>query len=174
MNKTLSSVLLAALLSLVLSSCGFRLRGDYQLPSALLELQFQSNDHYSELSRLVKNNLGRYKVTISEDISKPKLRLFKDKFERGTLSLFANGQVAEYELIYRVKYHLTLPGNDPFRFEVVIRRDYLDDPLSAQAKNRELAQLLREIRHEAAQKIVYQLSQLNNLEQNIALALPNP
>lgn len=160
MNKTFLSVLIATLLSLVLSSCGFRLKGDYQLPPSLLNLELQSPDTHSELSRLVRHQLQRYQVTISKQKNIPILRLGKDKFERGTLSLFASGQVAEYELIYSVKYQLVIKDSDVKDFELTIRRDYLDDPQSAQAKSRERAQLLREIRNEAAQKIVYQLSQI--------------
>ena len=160
MNKTFLSVLIATLLSLVLSSCGFRLKGDYQLPASLLNLELQSPDTHSELSRLVRHQLQRYQVTISKQKNIPILRLGKDKFERGTLSLFASGQVAEYELIYSVKYQLVIKDSDVKDFELTIRRDYLDDPQSAQAKSRERAQLLREIRNEAAQKIVYQLSQI--------------
>ncbi|MDP2560591.1 LPS assembly lipoprotein LptE [Psychrobium sp. 1_MG-2023] len=162
MNKTLLSVLSALLLSLVLSSCGFRLKGDYQLPPSLLTLKLQSPDNYGELSRLVKSKLARYQVTVADstDTDLPILFLSKDKLERGTLSLFSTGQVAEYELTYSVDYLLTLPNQEPQRFNVTIRRDYLDDPQSAQAKSRERAQLLREIRAEAAQIIVYQLSQI--------------
>jgi len=160
MNKTLLSVLIATLLSFVLSSCGFRLKGEYQLPPSLLSLKLQSPDSHSELSRLVKNKLIRYRVELNDDKQSPILRLGKDKLERGTLSLFSSGQVAEYELIYTVHYQLIIPNKEPQRFDLSIRRDYLDDPQSAQAKSRERAQLLREIRNEAAQKIVYQLSQL--------------
>jgi len=160
MNKTFLSVLMAALLSLVLSSCGFRLKGDYQLPPSLLSLNLQSPDTHSELSRLVRHQLERYQVSLDKQADTPVLRLGKDTFERGTLSLFSSGQVAEYELIYSVNYQLVIKDAEVQYFELTIRRDYLDDPQSAQAKSRERAQLLREIRDEAAQKIVYQLSQI--------------
>jgi len=160
MNKTFITVLTALLLSLVLSSCGFRLKGDYQLPPSLLDLNLQSSDHHSELSRLVRHQLARYQVNLVNTDDAPVLRLGKDTFERGTLSLFSSGQVAEYELIYTVNYQLVLKESEVQNFELSIRRDYLDDPQSAQAKSRERAQLLREIRSEAAQKIVYQLSQI--------------
>lgn len=160
MNKTFVSVLIATLLSLVLSSCGFRLKGDYKLPPSLLSLNLQSPDAHSELSRLVTHQLERYQVNLNNQADTPVLRLGKDKFERGTLSLFATGQVAEYELIYTVNYQLIVKDSEVQNFELTIRRDYLDDPQSAQAKSRERAQLLREIRNEAAQKIVYQISQI--------------
>jgi len=160
MNKTLLSVFVAALLSIMLSSCGFRLKGDYQLPPSLLMLNLQSPDSHSELSRLVKNKLQRYQVSLNDLADTPVLRLGKDKLERGTLSLFASGQVAEYELIYTVKYQLIIANQAVKDYQLTIVRDYLDDPQSAQAKSRERAQLLREIRNEAAQTIVYQLSQI--------------
>lgn len=163
MSKTLLSILFATLVSMLVSSCGFRLKGDYQLPPSLLTLDLQSPDTHNELSRLVRNQLTRYQVDIANDADLPVLRLNKDTLERGTLSLFSSGQVAEYELIYNVSYLLIVPDREPQSFQITIRRDYLDDPQSAQAKSRERAQLLREIRSEAAQRIVYQLSQLQTL-----------
>ena len=91
----------------------------------------------------------------------PVLMLQQDSLERRTLSLFPNGQVAEYELIYRVQYQLLLPGQELQQFQFELTRDYQDDPNQAAAKAKELELMLGELRQQAANRIVRQLSRLH-------------
>jgi len=74
------------------------------------------------------------------------------------LSLFANGQVAEYELIYSVHYQVRFTGEDARVFKFELYRDYQDDPNRALAKSRELTLLLSEMRTSAADKILRDLA----------------
>ena len=144
----------------IISGCGFRLQGNYQLPTSLQSLNVQSQDKFNEITRLVTAQLAQQKVEINTSGTAPVLRLGKERFERGTLSLFSTGQVAEYELIYSLEYQLIEPNQEARPFTVTIRRDYLDDPQTAQAKSREREQLLREIRQQASRQIIQQLSRL--------------
>lgn len=161
MSKKLTQYVFLILTISLLSGCGFHLKNSYQLPSKLQKLQLQSSDQYSEISRLVTATLLQYDATLTKEPNAPVIRLGKEKFERGTLSLFSSGQVAEYELIYALNYSVIIENKEPMSFDIAIRRDYLDDPQTAQAKSREREQLLREIRQQAAIQIVQQLSQLN-------------
>ncbi|OZB36659.1 MAG: hypothetical protein B7X50_13020, partial [Alishewanella sp. 34-51-39] len=77
-----------------------------------------------------------------------------------TLSLFANGQVAEYELIYKVEYRIQLPGEQEQFYQFELYRDYQDDPNQALAKAQELELLLSELRQQAANRIIRQLARL--------------
>jgi len=82
------------------------------------------------------------------------------------LSVFQNGQVAEYELIYAVHYQLRFSSKNDgspeepqdFRFE--LNRDYQDDPNLALAKSRELSLLLSEMRKSAADKILRDMARI--------------
>jgi len=159
-KKSLQYLFLTLAISL-LSGCGFHLKNSYQLPTSFQKLQLQSVDKYSEISRLVTATLLQYDAILTKNQNDPVIRLGKEKFERGTLSLFSSGQVAEYELIYSLTYTVITKNNEPMSYDINIRRDYLDDPQTAQAKSREREQLLREIRQQAAIQIVQQLSQLN-------------
>lgn len=158
----MTRLLTLILLGLALGGCGFKLKGSYQLPEELHRLTLTSPDEYGQLTQLLKSRLKRYQVEISRSYHStvPELTLGKDKLERGTLSLFSTGQVAEYELIYSVDYQLSRPDHQAQRFSIEIRRDYLDDPQAAQAKSREMALLLKEMRAQAADQIVRQLSAL--------------
>lgn len=150
------------LMACVLSSCGFKLRGDYLLPPELQTIYISSVDKHGELTRIVKQYLDINHVNIvniySADI--PEIRILKDKLNRRTLSVFPNGQVAEYELIYEVRYQLRIANKEPQNFSFELNRDYQDDPDIALAKSRELSLLLSEMRKVAADRILRDLASI--------------
>lgn len=158
--KAYSVVAVIAFLTLFISSCGFHLRGDYLMSPQLKTLHLSSADKFGELTRLVKQNLSINNVKLVPNPAKDiaQLRLLKDSLNRRTLSVFPNGQVAEYELIYTVSYQLTVSDTDVRSFEFELNRDYQDDPNIALAKSRELDLMLSEMRKEAANKILRDLS----------------
>ncbi len=147
---------LIIILSSLLSACGFQLRGDYLLNDELQTLYVSSSDVHGELTRLVKQHLTRNKVKVlkQKTLEAPELRIMSDKLDRRTLSVFKNGQVAEYELIYSVHYQLRFANEEPIDFRFELNRDYQDDPNFALAKSRELSLLLSEMRTSAADKIL--------------------
>ncbi len=154
-----TALLLAS--SLFLTSCGFHLRGS--LPLERYPAIFVDAKKHSELASLLSEQLesNAVKLLTKLDPKAPALMLQQDSLERRTLSLFPNGQVAEYELIYRVKYQVLLPGQDIQEFQFELTRDYQDDPNLALAKAKELDLLLQELRSQAASRIIRQLNRIN-------------
>ncbi len=147
--------------SLLLTSCGFHLRGS--LPLERYPAIFVDAKKHSELASLLSEQLESNKVKLLAELDPqaPALMLQQDSLERRTLSLFPNGQVAEYELIYRVSYQLLLPGQDIQEFQFELTRDYQDDPNLALAKAKELDLLLQELRNQAASRIIRQLNRIH-------------
>lgn len=154
-------VTIVTLISLI-SSCGFHLRGDYFLSDELQTLYVSSSDIHGELTRLVKQHLthNQVKVLKQKNANVPELRIMPDKLDRRTLSVFENGQVAEYELIYAVHYQLRFTNEEPQNFHFELNRDYQDDPSLALAKSRELSLLLSEMRTSAADKILRDMARI--------------
>lgn len=157
--KYLITILLAVS---IIQGCGFQLRGDYLLSSQLQNIYLSSTDKHGELTRLVKQNLLMNKINVIKNFDQdiPELRILKDTLDRRTLSVFENGQVAEYELIYSVRYQLFIQDQEIKRFEIELNRDYQDDPSLALAKSRELTLMLSEMRQEAANKILRNLASI--------------
>jgi LPS-assembly lipoprotein len=155
---------LTIMLTLVslLSACGFHLRGDYLLNDELQTLYVTSSDVHGELTRLVKQHLthNQVKVLKYKNSQVPELRIMSDTLDRRTLSVFQNGQVAEYELIYAVHYQLRFTDEEPQDFRFELNRDYQDDPSLALAKSRELSLLLSEMRVSAADKILRDMARI--------------
>lgn len=151
-----------SLLSIVLNGCGFQLRGNYLLAPELQTIEFSSVDKFGELTRLVKQHLTINDVKLVKTSTKPipQMRILQDNLDRRTLSVFPNGQVAEYELIYTVRYQVLIPGKEIQDFNFELNRDYQDDPDIALAKSRELSLMLREMRQEAANKILRDMASI--------------
>lgn len=151
-----STLCVFLLCSALLSACGFRLRGDYLLPPELQKLYVSSEDKYGELTRVLKKHLqlNHVKVMTNYTSELPELHILKDTLSRRTLSIFPNGQVAEYELIYTARYQIKVQDKNTQSFRIELNRDYQDNPNIALAKSRELALLLSEMRKEAADKIL--------------------
>ena len=153
---------IALLTTSLLSACGFQLRGNYLLDDDLQTLYVSSSDVHGELTRLVKLNLTRNQVGVLNNSKTgiPELRVMSDNLDRRTLSLFSNGQVAEYELIYSVHYQVRFANEDAQDFRFELYRDYQDDPDFALAKSRELSLLLSELRASASEKILRDLARI--------------
>ena len=160
-RKTISAFSIL-LLTLIVSACGFQLRGNYLLSPQLQTLYLSSVDRHGELTRLVKQHLTINQVTLVEssatDIAE--IRILKDTLDRRTLSVFPNGQVAEYELIYTVRYELRVEDKEIQSYSFELNRDYQDNPNVALAKSRELSLMLKEMRIEAADKILRNMASI--------------
>lgn len=157
-----STLCIFLLCSVLLSACGFRLRGDYLLPTELQNIYVSSEDPYGELTRLLKKHLVLNHVNLIKNYTSelPELHVLKDTLDRRTLSIFPNGQVAEYEIIYTVRYQIKMQDNNTQIFNIELNRDYQDNPDVALAKSRELALLLSEMRKEAADKILRNMASI--------------
>ncbi|MBA6342064.1 hypothetical protein H4J59_13800 [Colwellia sp. MB02u-10] len=160
--RRVSKLLSFSIILMMLNGCGFQLRGNYLLAPELQTIIFSSVDQYGELTRLVKQHLSINDVTLVQQSEKaiPQMRILQDNLDRRTLSVFPNGQVAEYELIYTVRYQVLIPGQDIQNFSFELNRDYQDDPDIALAKSRELSLMLREMRTEAANKILRDMASI--------------
>lgn len=157
-----STLCIFLLCSTLLSACGFKLRGEYLLPPELQVLYVSSEDKYGELTRILKQHLQLNHVKIEKEYKSnlPELRVFKDTLDRRTLSIFPNGQVAEYELIYTARYQIKMQDKNTQNFSIELNRDYQDNPDVALAKSRELALLLSEMRKEASDKILRNMASI--------------
>ncbi|MDV6315481.1 LPS assembly lipoprotein LptE [Idiomarina sp. HP20-50] len=154
MRIGLNLILMLTLVA-TLSGCGFQLRGNYQLPETLQSVSLESYVS-KELSEHMKQRFVHSGIKVL-DAEEPTVRLISDKLERRTLSLFESGQVAEYELLYQVKYQLVQGNQLLLERTVEVARDYQDDPNFALAKTREREMLVDEMRAEASRRILQQI-----------------
>ncbi|NAW69678.1 luciferase [Vibrio sp. V27_P1S3P104] len=153
--------LLLLLTTLLLSGCGFQLRGDYDIPEKLNTMSLTSYDQFSTFTRIVKDQLRMNEIELvapSADV--PNLHLVNESTSERTLSLYQNTRAAEKELTFIASYRVTIPELGIKTFSTSVTRSYLDNPLTALAKSVERELIVDEMRKLAASQIIRQMARL--------------
>jgi len=171
-SRLLKTTLLAVLSITItlMSGCGFKLRNDFQIAEPFHKVRVLNATQKSPLTDVLIKRLGVYSAEVinqthpkqHHQFQVPTLFILPEKLERRLLSLFPTGQVAEYELVYFCQYQVQLPSGDIKDFEFQLTREYQDDPDQVLAKSRELDLILSEMRRQAADRIIRQLSKTDN------------
>jgi LPS-assembly lipoprotein len=152
---------------LTIVGCGFKLRGDYGLPTGIQQLQLLAAQKNTPLHRILGKQLQGINIDVWDNTASASqiaqqvdviVYLSSDQLERRLLSLFSSGQVAEYELVYTIKYQIQFPAQDALEIEFDVTREYQDDPDAVLAKSRELNLIQNEMRQEAANRIIRQIA----------------
>ncbi len=146
------------------SACGFRLRGTQQLPESINQVYIASQFAHMPMQRALEQRLSVYQlqnVTQTQAQQDPRtvtIYLQPEELERRLLSVFATGQVAEYELIFSIPYTVQFADQEAIASRIEVLREYQDDPDEVLAKSRELDLVLTEMRNEAADRMIRLLS----------------
>lgn len=144
-------------LALLLTACGFHLRGTGSTQMALTELNFTSRDDLSPLSREVKQSLINNKVLIS---SSAPFTLYLGLVEqsRRTASFTPGTRTAEYQLTSAATYELrsgSLPALLQDRVEV--QRFYAFNHNNVAGSSQEEMMLHDEMRRELVTQLMMRL-----------------
>jgi LPS-assembly lipoprotein len=98
-------VVSAALLS---GGCGYRLRGEANLPPEMSRTQMVVNDEYSTLARRVRVMLERGGVSfVTADQATAILEIPQNEVVTEVLTIADNARVREYRVTHTVKFRLT-------------------------------------------------------------------
>lgn len=152
---------------LTIVGCGFKLRGDYGLPTGIQTLQLLAAQKNTPLHRILGKQLQGFNIDVWDNTPNATqieeqvdaiVHLRSDQLDRRLLSLFSTGQVAEYELVYTISYYIQFPEQDAQEIEFDVIREYQDDPDAVLAKSRELDLIQSEMRQEAANRIIRQIA----------------
>jgi len=154
--RSLFMMLSAALL---LSACGFHLRGQAALPFNTLYVQAAPTSVFAlQLKRAVQTGSAT-RVTTRPGEAEAVLQILNELQEKVILSLGAGGRVREFQLRYRVQYRLTDEKNREHipASEISLKRDYSFNDEQALSKEAEEALLYRDMRNDAVQQLVRRL-----------------
>lgn len=145
----------------VLSGCGFHMRGSIDLPEELTEVALEGARPNGELGVALRNGFARVggQVVDSGESASSVLVITQDSYTRRVLSVDSIGQANEYELRYTVGFRLDDPGgtNRVVQQSINLRRQYRYDPNLTLAKADEEARLVREMRQDAAHQLLRRL-----------------
>lgn len=100
--------ILAACSALLLSGCGFQLRGEANLPPEMGRTQMIVNDEYSTLARRVRVILERSGVQfVAAEQATAILEIPQNEVVTEVLTIADNARAREYRVTYTVRFRLT-------------------------------------------------------------------
>ena len=154
--------LIALLMLLIISSCGYHMRGMTEISFKTISLEGK------ELSfiKVLKKVLNRNKVAIVSSTENPELRieLLSEESEKRILSLSGQGLVREFEIFYRVRYRVKTIDSEIWSQENIIetRRDFTYSDSNLIGKEEEERQLNEAMRNEAITNLFNQIQLIKN------------
>ena len=154
-----SSFIITLTATLLLSGCGFHLRGSAPMPFSSMYVQAASTSHLaSQLRRAVRAG-GATRIADRPGDAQVILQIMNELQEKQILSLTGGGRVSEYQLRYRVYFRLTDVKNREHipASEIVLKREYSYSDEQALSKDAEEALLYRDMRNDAVHQLVRRL-----------------
>jgi len=152
--------LLILLISLLLTSCGFHLRGQAGMPFETLYLEASNagSPFISELRRNLEAN--KVKLVNTAEQADVVLNIVSEFPEKQILTLGGSGRVNEFTLRYRVSLRAyDLKGQEWIPAEeMALRQDFVYDDTKVLAKEAEELLLYQSMRSDMVQQIVRRLS----------------
>ena len=149
--------LIALLVLLIISSCGFHLRSMIRVPFKTISLEGKELSFTKNLKQILKSN----KVAIVSPTENPELRieLMSEESEKRILSLSGQGLVREFEIFYRVRYRIKTSDSEIWSQENIIetRKDFTYSDSNLIGKEEEERQLNEAMRNEAITNLFNQI-----------------
>ncbi|KAB8165684.1 hypothetical protein FKV24_017160, partial [Lysobacter maris] len=154
----MTSRLLAVVLVLALSACGFHLRNALVLPPDLGPVKVVSADRYSPLAESLAQALVRSGAEIApgDAVDTAVLDLVAERWGDTPISVDARGRAQEYSLRYAVIFEVRGRDGVPIlpRQAVELARDYISVPTNSIGTEGERDILVKELRREMTASIL--------------------
>ena len=162
--------LVPCILYLVLSGCGFHLRGasSVALPPELSSLRVtMGGAGYPPLLVEVRNALlalGDVRLTDDVSAAVPVLQLHSESSTSQVLTIDSSGRISAYLLNYRVDYSLIGADKKPLlpKQSVKLQREHGFDRLNVLASEKQSEFLQSEMRRDVAQQILRRLARFSS------------
>ena len=143
---------------LLVSSCGFRLRGAIDLPPEMKNIWVDGISVQGPFVNSFRKSLESAGGSISRDRNTAGmiLNVLEERMERREISLTQTGKANEFELTYTLKYELLKPEGDSLVPEqtIVVIRDYFNEQLNVIGKSQEEDLIRKEIYNDAVRTLV--------------------
>lgn len=164
MNKI--NITALVLLSSLIISCGFHLRGSQDLSAVLPEVQLQGESKHSELGRELVRNLTAAKVNVVDE-SDTVLMISRNALSKRVLSLDSAGRANQYELSYQLSFSLVIKVQVEDKQKLIDlipgqtineKREFIFDANLVLAKADEEQQLANDMRQNALLQLMRRLN----------------
>ncbi len=157
MQKRLTLTVALLGISLLLSACGFKLRGVQDVPVALRQAQLVVESNTSQLKDVLQNTLTINGIQLGDD-ARFRIELLRERHSRRAATLTGNADVAEYELRSEAWFRV-LDRQDEMRpllpeQRVMIERVYSNNPDNITASDSQEHLIRQQMQQELAQQIL--------------------
>jgi len=146
------------LLLVLLSACGFKLRGGVDLPPLLQETYIESESPFTGMARSLRAELetSGARIVDSSEQATAVLRVINEKSENRILSVGSTGKASEYELFEEVTFELVDRDGKVLvqRQNLRMVRDLVFDEKELLGKVSESEQLHVQMRRSLARQII--------------------
>ena len=155
--NTMHKKFITLLALLMITSCGFHLRGMTEISFKTVSLEGKELSFTKNLKKTLASN----KVAIVLPTENPELRveLLSEESEKRILSLSGQGLVREFEIFYRVRYRVKTVDSETWSQENILetRRDFTYSDSNLIGKEEEERQLNESMRNEAITNLFNQI-----------------
>ena len=155
--------LLVLICVVLLSACGFQLRGNYALPFDSLYIDLpENNEVYASLKRGIEAG-SKTKVVGDRDQAQAWMIVTNDRVAKSILSLSSAGRVREFQLIRTFSFRVIEPGGREIipQRDILLRRDLPFSDKDILAKEYEEQLLVRDMQSDLVNQILRRLSAAN-------------
>jgi LPS-assembly lipoprotein len=137
----LPALLLLAAMTVVVTGCGFHLRGSAALPPSMAVTFISSNQPFSSLVDDFAAALKIHDVTVTQERSEATavLSILENDIETRVLSVNTSGKVLEYDILQTITFSVVTAGNETLVPEqtLSLNRDYIFSSTDVLGKQRE-------------------------------------
>ena len=142
--------------ALLLSACGYHLRGALELPAGMKNVYLEggSGPLQEQFNSAMKtSSVG---IASSPETAGMIVRIFNEDNQRRVLSLSSTGTANDFELNYRFDYELVDSKNKVLmpRQSIDIKREYYNDQVAVIAKGNEETVIRNEMYQQAVRSII--------------------
>jgi LPS-assembly lipoprotein len=148
--------LVILIMALLISACGYHLRGALELPQGMKNVYLEGGS--AQLREQFKRAMEISSVQLASSPEKAGIivKIFDEDSRRRVLSLSSGGTANDFELSYRFEYELLDSKNKVLmpRQPIEIKREYYNDQVAIIAKGNEEAVIRDEMYQQAVRSIV--------------------
>lgn len=159
MQKIQFRILLALLVSLTLSSCGYQLRQTYPVYNAIGALDLKCEGNAWRLCQRLRNQFEIQNLILRDD-ALVRLSVAPIESRNRPLTITSDASISEYELSQQVNYTLELASSNTtiLKQSVKASRRYQHDNTELLSRERKIEELNTNLQEQLADNLLNQLS----------------
>ncbi len=158
------------ILMMLLSSCGFHLRGKIYIPQELYNLNLETSENLenSIFTTKLKDKFSEYKINVYINNKNDKLYTLKitdEKFNKETFTTNSSSVINQYKLTYSIKFELLNPKDEVLNHSqvITITRTFASDPNTILDNDNEERVLKEEMQQQAIREILKKISRITKI-----------